>query len=200
LPDTRTDRELVDAIIGVVGLDRHVSTEACNEFYKRFKRLLYYIPMKLYRFSREDTDDVVHEVFVKLMEGLYTWEGSENLKAFVATVTVRVCLDKKRSIIKRRLEDQIDPDEGDEPPTGESDPEAIAELNEQRAIIQAEIKEFPLKNRLVFGYWLMSYSYREIQWALRFNHKIESSVNEVGVIVNRCRKRLKTAIRKKGLA
>ena len=116
---------IVDAIIGP---DRHVYTEACNEFYKRFKRLLYYIPMKLYRFSREDTDDVVHEVFVKLIMGLHTWQGSERLSAFVATVTVRVCLDKKRSIIKRRLEDQIDPGEGDEPPTGESDPEAITVL------------------------------------------------------------------------
>ena len=94
----------------------------------------------------------------------------------------------------------IDPNEGDEPPTGESDPEAIAELNEQRAIIQAEIKEFSLKNRLVFGYWLLSYSYHEIQRVLRFDHGIESSVNEIGVIVNRCKKRLITAISKKGLA
>ena len=154
--------------------------------------------MKLYRFSREDTDDVVHEVFVKLITGLHTWEGSDNLTAFVRKVTVNCCIDNWR-INRRRLEDQMDTDK-DESSTGESDPEAIAELNEQRAIIQAEIKEFSLKNRLVIGYWLMSYSYHEIQRALRFDHGIKSSVNEIGVIVNRCKKRLKTAIRKKGLA
>ncbi|MGC8660000.1 MAG: RNA polymerase sigma factor [Desulfomonilaceae bacterium] len=72
------------------------SEPAWAEFYSRFQRLVRMVVRRRLHFSPEETEDVVHEVFISLMSALKTYDSSNPLQNFVGTITERVCVDKYR--------------------------------------------------------------------------------------------------------
>jgi RNA polymerase sigma-70 factor (ECF subfamily) len=178
LPDPRTDRELVEAILG----DDAVAVEsAWEEFVSRFEKLVYSIEMRGFRLPPEDADDVFQEVFIRLIDALPRWNGSDNLAAYVAKTTKNLCIDHYRRFGRF----DIDPFDRDDVPAEQLTPEEIFELKEQRRLVDGWLEtELSERDRHVMRYWLWGYSYQEIAEIL------EISVNHVGVIRNRSTRRL----------
>jgi RNA polymerase sigma factor (sigma-70 family) len=185
LPDPRTDRELVDAILGD---DAVASESAQEEFVSRFEKLVYSIAMRGFRLPQEDANDVFQDVFIRLIviDGLSRWDGFDNLAAYVAKTTKNQCIDHYRRVnrIDRGLIDWDDiPDEG-------LTPHELFELKEQRRLVDGWLEtELSERDRDVTRYHSWGFTHREIA------EIVEISVNHVGVILNRSTRRLREASR-----
>lgn len=179
MPDTRTDRELVDLILGN---DRGAAEAAWVEVIRRYKRLIYFIPSSRFEFQRHHSDDVFSVVLEKLVKAIHTWTGTTNFRSFVGETTTNVCLDMLR-LRKRRAEvpvDGIDPPIDTQPTTLE-----IALLNQQRDLLRAAMRDvLSPRDQELFQFWLWGYSYEEIARSQNI------TVGNVGVIVNRAKKRV----------
>ena len=57
----------------------------------RYKRLVYSIPKK-YRFAQSDCEDVVHDVWLVLLEELHTLRNHSKIYAWLMTTTNRKCM------------------------------------------------------------------------------------------------------------
>lgn len=68
-------------------------------FQDRYTRLIFSIAGRpMWRFSRQDVEDLCEEIFVKLIEtGLRQFQFKCSLKNYVATIAKRACLDLSRS-------------------------------------------------------------------------------------------------------
>lgn len=80
--------------------------EALGAMYDQYAQPLFGLAYRLLR-SREDAQDVVHDVFVGLPEALRRYEERGSLELWLKRVTARVALNKLR-LRRRRAEESIE--------------------------------------------------------------------------------------------
>lgn len=99
--------------------------------------------------SKADCDDVVQEVFIKLLQSEINYDNAERLKAWLIKVTINKCRDNNKSFWNRK---RVALDEVTE-----------AVCNETELSIKDEINLLPQKDRnIVYLYYFEEYSIKEI--------------------------------------
>ena len=93
-PESSSNAELI-------ALARSGSPEAIGELYRTHAPALFGIAFRLTS-SREDAEDVVHDVFLGLPEALRHYEEHGSAGAWLRRVTARVALTRLRSPSRRR--------------------------------------------------------------------------------------------------
>lgn len=184
MPDDRTDRELVNDILGE---NEDVSSEAWNEFFKRFQKLIYSILIRNFRFPADVADDVFQEVCCKLVTKIDTWQDDDHLSGFVATATKRAALDKIRWSRSRR-EEQLNEENIETPGLEPSPEENLIDIEEREGVEKVIKKVLTGRDLEILRQWLAGFGYQEIA----ANHGI--TVNNVGVILRRSRQCVMEAV------
>lgn len=122
-------------------------------------------------YSIPDAEDVVQDVFLKLLKSNKAFESMEHVKAWLIRVTVNQCLDYKKSFYRKNVVSL----ENQEIPLKE---------NEQRVI--EEIFQLPTEeSSIIYMYYYEGYTIREIAEILG---KKQNTVNSK---LTRARKKLK---------
>jgi RNA polymerase sigma-70 factor, ECF subfamily len=93
----RIDRELV-ARIKASGIGNRA---AWNDLFIRYQDRLYVICLRMCG-SRETAADLTQDAFVKVLQGLDTWDGRSKLSTWIIRVTMNVCLSHLRATKLRR--------------------------------------------------------------------------------------------------
>lgn len=118
-----------------------------------------------------DAEDVVQDVFLKLLKSNKAFESMEHVKAWLIRVTVNQCLDYKKSFYRKNvvsLENQVIP------------------LKENEQCIIEEIFQLPTEeSSIIYMYYYEGYTIREIAEILG---KKQNTVNSK---LTRARKKLK---------
>jgi len=103
----RTDTELVNMCL-------NGDSSAWEALIKRYRRMIYYIPVK-FGFSPPDASDVFQNVCLKLLEHLHEFKNEGSIRGWLATITARHCMsirsEKQRETptADEEFEDQLDP-------------------------------------------------------------------------------------------
>jgi RNA polymerase sigma factor (sigma-70 family) len=115
-----------------------------------FKIKIYENKDKLYRFARrmlrlrEEAEDVVQEVFVKLWQRMDELDTMQNFDAYAMVVTKNLCIDRLRS--KKVQIFELDEDKHN---NNGINPEKIYELSESKEKVTLLIDELPEKLKMV---------------------------------------------------
>ncbi len=125
-------------------------------------------------FNIADAEDVVQEVFLKLLKRKQGYKDKEHLKAWLIRVTVNQCIDWKRAFKRRNeviLEDSSFP------------------LKEEERSLLSELSQLPSEDRtVIYLYYYEGYSIKEIALAMG---KKQNTINSR---LTRARKKLKNLI------
>jgi RNA polymerase sigma-70 factor (ECF subfamily) len=151
-----------------------------------FRLLIRKYQSKLYSIAygitldREESLDIVQDVFLKVHQKIHTFRGESSLSTWLHRITVNMCLNWKRRWIRRfRWHHRpLDKEEGDYPELGTSDglPDAMYEQKELRDILWKQLGELPEEARAVFVLKEMEgLSYDEIAGALKIKTGTVSS-------------------------
>ena len=71
-----------------------------NEIVENYSDMIFRIAYQ-YLFNKYDSEDIVHEVFVKLLTKRVIFKYEENIKSWLIRVTINQCLDYKKSLTKK---------------------------------------------------------------------------------------------------
>ena len=71
--------------------------DAWRELVERFSRYVYAICVQAFRLPEHDAEDVYQEVFARVYEKLETLREDEAFRPWIAQLTRRICIDRKRS-------------------------------------------------------------------------------------------------------
>jgi RNA polymerase sigma-70 factor (ECF subfamily) len=126
-----------------------------------FRLLIRKYQSKLYSIAygitldREESLDIVQDVFLKVHEKIHTFRAESSLATWLHRITVNLCLNWKRRWARRfrwhhqPLEHE---DGGDYPELGTSDtaPETLYEQKELKDILWNQLKKLPHEARAVF--------------------------------------------------
>jgi RNA polymerase sigma-70 factor (ECF subfamily) len=131
--------------------------------------------------DREESLDIVQEVFVKVYERIHTFKGESKLSTWLHRITVNLCLNWKRRW-KRRFRWHHDPIEAEDISKkadieGEVErPDTLYENKELQEIFRESLKEIPETARAVFVLKeVEGLSYDEIAKALKIRKGTVSS-------------------------
>jgi RNA polymerase sigma-70 factor (ECF subfamily) len=100
-------------------------THALGELYRLYSQALFRVAYRLTG-SREDAEDVLHDVFVGLPEALERYEERGRLDAWLRRLTARRALMKLRGG-RRQVALRSEHDEGHVPPQGDQDLQAAVD-------------------------------------------------------------------------
>jgi RNA polymerase sigma factor (sigma-70 family) len=108
--------------------------EAWNALVERFSRYVYAICVRGFRLREHDAEDVFQEVFARVYDRLHTLRRDEAVRAWIAQLTRRLCLDKLAESSREQPAEEVVRSGLDET-LGEIDEafavrEALAELSE----------------------------------------------------------------------
>lgn len=155
---------------------------------EEFKSKILPVKNKLYRFAwfylknKEEAQDVVQEVLIKVWNKRESWHLYNNLEAWCMTITKNLCLDKLRSPVRK----------GQEIETvmyamgHEDSPLAIAQRQETFTLIHRFIDMLPEKQKeAIVLRDINGHSYEEIA------QMMEIELNAVKINIHRGRKFLK---------
>jgi RNA polymerase sigma-70 factor (ECF subfamily) len=93
---------------------RQDDQEAWNEFVNRFSRYVYAIAVRIYGLEQHDAEDVFQEVFGRTYERLGDLREDAAVRAWIGTLTRRLCLDRLRGASREEPTEQpIDPERAD---------------------------------------------------------------------------------------
>jgi len=139
--------------------------DAFEQILLRYEKLIYHIARKYFS-NAEDAMDASQEAAIKIFNGLsrVTLPESGNLKAWICTVTARVCLDalRKRRVQTTELTEALH----STLPSAEETAAANERVNE----IQQAINKLPNDQRMVIILRdMQGLSYDEIAAALKIN-------------------------------
>ena len=71
-----------------------------NEIVENYSDMIFRIAYQ-YLFNKYDAEDIVQEVFVKLLTKRVIFKDEENIKSWLIRVTINQCLDYKKSLTKK---------------------------------------------------------------------------------------------------
>jgi len=118
---------------------------------EEFKREIIPMQRKLYAFAlrilqnREESEDVVQEIFVKLWRMRGELGTIRNREAFAMTMTKNLCIDKLKK--KRML--SLDEDQMQFEGTSDSNPLKEVQLNDAVALVNQIVNDLPDQQRII---------------------------------------------------
>lgn len=131
-----------------------------------------------------DAEDVVQEVFIKLLKHSEGFENREHIKAWLLRVTINQCRDyhkrlfrRKETVFETELLEQFEP--------ARQEPEENFVISELRKLSEAD-------RNIVYLHYYEGYSLKEIA------DMLNKSPNAVNVRLVRARKKLKTILSEEG--
>ena len=71
-----------------------------NEIVENYSDMIFRIAYQ-YLFNKYDAEDIVQEVFVKLLTKIVIFKDEEHIKSWLIRVTINQCLDYKKSLTKK---------------------------------------------------------------------------------------------------
>jgi RNA polymerase sigma-70 factor (ECF subfamily) len=161
---------------------------------KEFETDIVPVSSTLYRYafrflsSREEAEDAVQEIFLKLWKMRDKISGFNNIRAFMFTMTRNHCLDRLKKKRMEYIEDRADSDAAAPSDGFEKNMDDI----ENFRIITGIIDELPENYRSVIQlHDIEGYGYEEI------TEKLNIDINNLRVILSRARKMVREKIKKK---
>ncbi len=159
-----------------------------------FKLLVMPYSSRLFRMAyrlmnnREEAEDVVQEVYVKLWNMRQDLKNIKSIEALAVRITRNLCLDQLR---RRKLNQEALAGERIEPPGRASTPEEEVERNEEIDLIHSLIASLPEPQRsLVHLRHLEGKEYEEIA------EMVNMKVNAIRVSISRARKQMREMLEK----
>lgn len=78
--------------------------EAFKKFYNEYHKLVYHIAYS-YTYNKQDSEDIVSEVFMRIMRSIINYENKGKLKEWVSQITRNVSInfirrDKEKEVVK----------------------------------------------------------------------------------------------------
>jgi len=143
-----------------------INIQQFEDILRRYERLIYHVARRYFP-NPEDAMDASQEAAIKIYNGLprVTIPEGGNLKAWVCTITARVCLDA----LRKRRPQTIELTEYT-PTSPLPSAEASAEANERVQEILSAIKKLPDDHRIVIILRdMQGLSYEEIADALKIS-------------------------------
>ncbi len=126
-------------------------------------------------FNKSDSEDITQEVFIKLMDHIYSLkDDEETIKAWLIRVTINLCKDYNKSA-RNRLQTPLDPDREGETHWDSEERELWGALRRLR----------PVYRTILYMYYYEGYKTKEIAVILRMKE------NTVSSSLTRARKQLK---------
>jgi|YelNatPaOPRAMG01_1025707.scaffolds.fasta_scaffold11214_9 RNA polymerase sigma-70 factor (ECF subfamily) len=125
-----------------------------------------------YRFlgDRSEAEDVAQEVFLRLWDAAPRYRPDKPLPAFLRTLTVHLCLDRRRKARPLVLMDELEP-------TGSQNPEAELNAAERRRALFAALSRLPSAQRMaVVLFHMEGLSVREVAGLLETSPKAVESL------------------------
>jgi RNA polymerase sigma-70 factor (ECF subfamily) len=154
------------------------------------------LPMqrKLYSFAlrflqnREESEDIVQEVFVKLWRMRGEMETIRNKEAFAITMIRNLCLDRLKKIRILSLDEESNQYEG----TSDSDPLQEVQANDAMALVKQIVNDLPEQQRMIIQLRdIEGYSSEEVAEMLDINQ------NTLRVNLSRARQKIREKLVKK---
>ncbi len=108
------------------------------------QRKLYSFALRILQ-NREESEDVVQEIFVKLWRMRTELETIRNCEAFAMTMTKNLCIDK----LKRKRILSLDDDTMQHEGTSDSDPLKEIQMNDAMARVNQVINDLPYQQRMI---------------------------------------------------
>lgn len=159
-----------------------MSTQEFEQFYERYKNILYRIAFT-YLKNNADVEDILQEAFMKRLYHAPKFESEEHEKQWMIRITVNLCKNKVKSFWKRNvgsIEDMLDSLEVQQ-----------WELNFAEKEVLREVMGLPEKQRIViYLHYFEGYSCKEIANILK---KTESAAK---MRLKKGREQLKVALQK----
>ena len=164
----------------LVSLLKEREEEAFRVFMRRYQDKVFGIAYGI-TLDREESLDIVQEVFVKVYERIHTFRGESKLSTWLHRITVNVCLNWKRRW-KRRFRWHHEPIEAEEISKKadvegkDQRPDTLYENKELEQILWKGLREIPEAARAVFVLKeVEGLSYDEIAEALKIRKGTVSS-------------------------
>ena len=161
---------------------------------KEFETDILPLSCTLYRFAfrflsnKEEAEDAVQEIFLKLWKMRDKLSGYNNIKAFAMTVTRNHCLDCLRKRKKDYLNESLNDDTG----TAGMAYEDKMESRENFSIITGIIDSLPVNYRVVIQMRdIDGYEFEEI------SEKLDVDINNLRVKLSRARKMVREELKRK---
>jgi RNA polymerase sigma-70 factor (ECF subfamily) len=161
---------------------------------EEFKRDILPMQRKLYSFAsrilqnREEAEDVVQEVFVKLWQMKDEMERVRNREAFAMTMTRNLCLDKLKKKRVLSLDDDSNQYEG----TSDSDPLKEIQVNDAFELVKHIVNQLPDQQRMIIQLRdIEGYTSEEVAEILDINQ------NTLRVNLSRARQKIRENLVKK---
>jgi RNA polymerase sigma-70 factor (ECF subfamily) len=151
--------------------------QAWSSLVSRYSKLVWSATSR-YFFSQEDREDIVQEVFLRLVKGIDRYDPDKSsFSTFLTTITNRVCIDKLRQI-KGRPEVLLTPEEL----ALFSSSEKKEQSDDKQDMIDSLLKELPIEKKLViYLFYLKECSYKQIAEIMNIN------IDQVKNILHRTR-------------
>jgi RNA polymerase sigma-70 factor (ECF subfamily) len=134
-----------------------------QKYEKYIYRLCYY-----YTHSKEDSLDLLQEVYIRIYKGIQHFDGNRPLLPWLKTITVNVCLNNLR---KQKISTQFINDEGSSP----------IDLIASTSNVEAEIAYLDTKQSVVKGIQELP---EDMKTAIILRHVEEMSYQQIGEIMN----------------
>ncbi len=159
--------------------------EAWTTLYRQFSRRVFGLCRHLLG-SREAAEDATSEVFVRVQRAIRSYDREQPFPQWLLAIVSHYCLDQLR---RRRVEQRLfEADEATLPELPAADSSPLSEVldAEQRAEVQAAVRELPERLRLplVLRYY-SELSYQQIAEQLELNR------NTVATLILRAKKELR---------
>ncbi len=172
--------------------------EAFENLVVEYQKKVFNIALRMLN-NYDDASEVTQEVFIKIFKSLKNFKEESMLSTWIYRIATNVCLDELRKRKSRRvisLDEEIQGEDGgfhrqveDDRPT----PEAMAEMNDVKGIVNKAIQMMSEEHRIVLVLRdLQGFSYEEIA---RIIKRPEGTVKSR---ISRARSELKEILVKKG--
>ncbi|ANM31922.1 hypothetical protein ABI59_23690 [Acidobacteria bacterium Mor1] len=123
------DQQLIEAVLGG-------DTEAFSELVRRYQRMVGSVAWR-YGIRREDIEDVVNEVFIKVFRNLHRYRPDHPFSTWLYRLAVNHSVDFTRRRRRDRLQDEF-PEQMEDPTPSQS---SGVEQDEDAALLRAALNE-----------------------------------------------------------
>ncbi|GKV69072.1 RNA polymerase sigma factor [Sporosarcina sp. NCCP-2716] len=161
-----------------------------DELHEEYGRYLYHLCLKLTR-NKEEAEDLMQDVWVKVVRSSGRMEGVDRMKAWLTTICMNTFRDRYRKDVRRSKYVMNQPDTLDIPlldlvPSGSPLPGELVEQQDLRAAVRSKIDQLDTIYKTTIEYFYVNqYSLIEIA------EKMQVSIGTVKSRLFRAKKYLK---------
>lgn len=163
-----------------------------NEILNKYKPFVYTVCMSILR-NKEDSEEVLQDVFVKIYFSLKDFKGKSTLKTWIYIITYNSCLNKLKKN-KKSLEIDSELIEDITVDTSDSYDDEIEHKEETIRLLKKSLLELkPIESTVLTLFYLEELSIRQM------GEITSLSESNIKVILHRSRKKLKDKLKTKSV-